>query len=196
MGRHKKYSRNIAVEKGIALFRKQGYHNTSAADIVDTIGIPKGTFFGMFQTKEEYAIEVLQRYIDNTIEIIDLLLYQNASISASKRISQFYVALSKYYTAEGCAYGCLLNTLTSEVAGYNDAFGTLVRKGHAQILRKIEPCIREAQAAGDFRTDIDSYELTYFIHTSYDGATLKMKGERDEKALAIFLKTLFPLIEN
>lgn len=196
LGRHKKYDRTLAVDKGVPLLRKNGYHNTSAADIVDSIAIPKGTFFGMFKTKEDFGLEVLQQYIDNSLDFMELHLYGNKGISAGKRLQMFYGAVSQCYIDEGCAHGCLLNNLTSEVAGYNDAFSRLAQRGHALIIDKLEPCVEEAQEKGDFRSDIDSYELTYFIHTSFDGAVLKMKGERNEKALKIFMKTIFQLIRK
>lgn len=178
------------------LFRKNGFHNTSAADIVNTLNIPKGTFFGMFNTKEEYVLKVLQQYIDDTIAYMEKTLYQNTKVSAAKRLKLFYSSLSNYFSNEGCAYGCLLNTLTSEVGGYNDAFSQLIKKGHSQFISTLEPCVKEAQSSNEFRSDIDSRELTYFIHTSFDGALIKMKGARNDEALKIFLKTTFKLIEG
>ncbi|MEM9326091.1 MAG: TetR family transcriptional regulator C-terminal domain-containing protein [Bacteroidota bacterium] len=194
MGRHKKYDEQVAIEKGVSLFRENGYHKTSAADIVDMLDIPKGTFFGMFHTKEEYVLKVLQRYIDDTLAFMEKMLYENMKIFAAKRLELFYTALSKYFTDEGCAYGCLLNTLTSEIAGYNDAFSQLIEQGHRQFIDRIEPCVKEAQEAGDFRSELDSRELTYFIHTSFDGAIIKMKGVRNDEALQVFLKTIFKLV--
>lgn len=196
MGRYKKYNEQLAIAKGVSLFRKNGYHHTSAADIVDTLDIPKGTFFGMFNTKEEYVLEVLQHYIDDTLAYMEKILYGNTTVPPSNRLQLFYKSLSSYFTNEGCAYGCLLNTLTSEIGGYNDAFSQLIRKGHAQFIDKIEPCVREAQDAKEFRSDIDSREMTYFIHTSFDGAIVKMKGVRNDEALKIFLNTIFKLIQS
>ncbi len=196
MGRHKKYNEQLAIEKGVDLFRESGYHNTSAADIVKALGIPKGTFFGMFNTKEEYVLKVLQRYIDDTLTFMDKMLYQNEKDSAANRLKLFYKSLTNYFTDEGCAYGCLLNTLTSEIGGYHDAFSKLIGKGHSQFIDKITPCVKEAQEANDFRSDIDSRELAYFIHTSFDGALIKMKGVRNDEALKIFLNTTFKLIET
>ncbi|MEW7292848.1 TetR/AcrR family transcriptional regulator [Aquimarina sp. 2304DJ70-9] len=195
MGRHKKYDEQLAVDKGVKLFRESGYHNTSAADIVNALDIPKGTFFGMFNTKEEYVLKVLQKYIVDTLAFMDKTLYENTKISAAKRLKLFYASLSNYFSNEGCAYGCLLNTLTSEIGGYNDTFSRLIKKGHSQFIDKLEPCVKEAQEANDFRSDINSRELTYFIHTSFDGALIKMKGVRNDEALQIFLNTTFKLIE-
>jgi len=196
MGRYKKYNEQHAVEKGVSLFRKNGYHNTSAKDIVKTLDIPKGTFFGMFSTKEQYVLKVLQQYIDDTLAFMEKTLYENKKISAANKLKLFYKSLSDYFAEEGCAYGCLLNTLTSEIGGYNDTFSKLIEKGHRQFIDKIEPCVKEAQEAKDFRTDIDSRELTYFIHTSFDGAIIKMKGVRNDEALRIFLNTIFKLIQH
>lgn len=196
MGRHKKYNEQLAIENGVILFRKKGFHNTSAADIVNTLNIPKGTFFGMFNTKEEYVLKVLQQYIDDTLAFMNETLYKNTKVSAAKRLELFYSSLSNYFINEGCAYGCLLNTLTSEVGGYNDAFSQLIKRGHSQFIDTLEPCVKEAQEANDFRSDINSRELTYFIHTSFDGALIKIKGVRNDEALKIFLSTTFKLIKK
>jgi len=195
MARPKKYDHQPAIERGVFLFRSKGYHNTSVADIIETLDLPKGTFFGMFKTKEEYALKVLQQYIDETLLFMSKTLYSNKNISPVERLKVFYRSLSNFFSQEGCAYGCLLNTLTSEVGGYNDAFSKLIEEGHRQFIDKIEPCVKEAQMAKEARTDIDSRELTYFIHTSFDGAIIKMKGVRNDEALEIFLNNIFKLIQ-
>lgn len=194
MGRHKKYNEYDAIEKGVLLFRRRGYHHTSAADIVKTLDIPKGTFFGMFQTKEAYALKVLERYVDDTVHFMDKLFRESETLNPRARLKSFYQNLTIFYTQEGCTNGCLLYNLMSEIAGYNDAFSTLVRKGHTKFIEKIEPCIREGQEKKLFRSDIDSIELTDFIHTSFNGAVIKMKGQRDNAPLRLFLRTVFKTI--
>jgi AcrR family transcriptional regulator len=42
------------------LFASKGYHPTSVADIVDSLGVGKGVFYWYFSSKEELFVEILR----------------------------------------------------------------------------------------------------------------------------------------
>lgn len=48
------------MEHGAALFAQRGYHPTSVADIVESIGVGKGVFYWYFSSKEELFVEILR----------------------------------------------------------------------------------------------------------------------------------------
>ena len=194
MGRNKKYDTDLLIQNGIELFRKKGFHNTSSEDIVQTLGIPKGSFYGIYKTKENFGVRALEQYVEDTLQFMDKMLYQNRIKSPLKRLTLFYKSLSEFFTQEGCAYGCLLNNCSLELAGYNNSFREAIKEGHKRFINKIEPCVREAQEKGELITHVESWDLTYLMHTSFDGAIVKMKGSGNSDALNIFLNNFFKLI--
>ena len=54
--------RGKLVEAALETFQQRGFNGSSVQDIVDEAGVPKGSFYNHFKTKESLALEVLGRY--------------------------------------------------------------------------------------------------------------------------------------
>src|ERR1700704_3232231 len=52
--------RDQLMECGARLFAENGYHPTSVADIVASLGVGKGVFYWYFASKEELLCEILR----------------------------------------------------------------------------------------------------------------------------------------
>ena len=48
------------MEHAAGLFAERGYHPTSVADIVESLGVGKGVFYWYFSSKEELLVEILR----------------------------------------------------------------------------------------------------------------------------------------
>ena len=58
------------LETGIQLFAKNGYNGTGIKEIVEAVGIPKGSFYNYFKSKEEFTVEIIGFYSDTlTLQI-------------------------------------------------------------------------------------------------------------------------------
>ena len=49
------------VREALALFRRQGYHKTTMADVAGACGLLKGSLYHYFPSKEALALAVMQR---------------------------------------------------------------------------------------------------------------------------------------
>jgi|SRR5690242_17509660 AcrR family transcriptional regulator len=52
--------RSQLMDRAAALFAERGYHPTSVADIVSSLGVGKGVFYWYFSSKEELLVEILK----------------------------------------------------------------------------------------------------------------------------------------
>lgn len=50
------------IQAGIEIFSAKGYYNTHIADIVELVGIAKGTFYLYFKSKKELFIALIKRF--------------------------------------------------------------------------------------------------------------------------------------
>lgn len=55
-------------QKSILLFEKQGFSETSIQDIVEALGVTKGTFYYYFTSKEQLLMDIHLGYIDDLLE--------------------------------------------------------------------------------------------------------------------------------
>ena len=51
--------RDLILSKGSAVMTRRGYHGTGVLEIVQAAGIPKGSFYHYFASKEDFALQAL-----------------------------------------------------------------------------------------------------------------------------------------
>lgn len=78
--------RNEILDAAGELFEKKGYDKTTVNDILDKIGIAKGTFYYYFKSKEEVMDSIVMRFIQIGVEAAK-------AIAGSKEFN----ALDKFY---------------------------------------------------------------------------------------------------
>ncbi len=80
---------DFLLDKGIALLWSKGYNATSVNDIVKEADIPKGSFYFYFKSKEDFAVQAIERYFNMQLGPA-LEILQNKSVSPKQRILNFY----------------------------------------------------------------------------------------------------------
>ena len=68
--------KNELLDIAQALFYKNGYENTSIANVIDAVNIAKGTFYHYFKSKSELLDQIIDRIATNITNIIDKVLEQ------------------------------------------------------------------------------------------------------------------------
>jgi len=63
--------RNEILDKAQELFYTKGYKQTSIRDIIDGVGIAKGTFYHYFSSKIQLLDELIERMLGQTIEMVE-----------------------------------------------------------------------------------------------------------------------------
>src|ERR1700743_1038049 len=56
-------TRENLIAVGLELMRKHGYGATGVQEILNAAGVPKGSFYHHFGSKEEFTTAVLERYV-------------------------------------------------------------------------------------------------------------------------------------
>src|SRR5699024_4810530 len=56
------------VEQSIRLFETKGFSETSIQDVVEALGVTKGTFYYYFKSKQELLTQIHLTYIENLLD--------------------------------------------------------------------------------------------------------------------------------
>src|SRR5438132_12166657 len=67
MGRLKQFDPDVAVSSAMDLFWRQGYGATTPAELVDALGIGKGSLYNTFESKHALFEQALRRYGDERV---------------------------------------------------------------------------------------------------------------------------------
>src|SRR6478609_33724 len=82
MGRHKQFNPDLAVASAMDLFWRQGYGATTPAELVDALGIGKGSLYNAFESKRALFERALRRYGDERVAGLLTVLNQPGPVRA------------------------------------------------------------------------------------------------------------------
>ena len=186
---NKKYDINEILYVGRNLIRTQGYHNTGINDLLKASGIPKGSFYNFFESKEDFVLKALDQYGDANVEWMESFL-KNKALSPKKRLQAFYEDTIRVnqHPDEACSHGCLINNMSVEVAGINQNLADATNYHYTRLLRLLAGCLQEGQESGEIRNDYSAEELAEYMHTNFFGALSRMKSTREITPLKRALK--------
>ncbi|MGO4328211.1 TetR family transcriptional regulator C-terminal domain-containing protein [Cupriavidus sp. 2TAF22] len=178
------------VDAALEVFQAQGFNASSVQDLTEAAGVPKGSFYNHFESKEELALEALSVYVSqHGIEIL-----RDQKYEPLERMKRHFRANWKVVRERGYRSGCLLGSLSSEMADSHEAarveFANYYRGWSAEIAR----VIGEAQATGVISDLIDRQVLGRFVLNAWQGALIRAKVSKDEEAFKDFLAVIFGVI--
>ena len=169
--------RRRLLEAGLNLVHTRGFAASGVKDITDAAGVPKGSFYAYFPSKEALSAAILEHYwSDIEARLLPIL---DADGSAQERITRFFHALADEHEAGDFLLGCLIGNLSLELGGFSEpARAELVR-----ILDRwneaLTACLRSGQGdAGGIRADLDAVELAALLVEAWEGAALRGKVTR------------------
>jgi len=189
-----KHKKEDIIAKGSELIRTRGYHNVGINDILKTCGIPKGSFYNFFTSKEQFAIEILNVYGENSKKMIQQFLIFKSELSPLTRIESFYSMLIDANSAEKFRGGCLLNTLSQEMGMLSDEIAMTADKNFLQWLEVIGQCVKEGQDQKEITNEFSATDLAAFLHTGFFGTFPRMKVSRSNEYSRKWLNMTIDLI--
>jgi TetR/AcrR family transcriptional regulator, transcriptional repressor for nem operon len=169
--------RRRLLEAGLDLVHARGFAASGVKDITDVAGVPKGSFYAYFPSKEAFATAILDHYwSDIEARILPLL---DAEGTAHERITRFFRALADEHEAGDFLLGCLVGNLSLELGGSSEP----VRAELVRILGRwddaLAAAVRSGQdRSGEIRTDLKAEELALLLIEAWEGAALRGKVTR------------------
>ena len=182
-------TRNVVLNAGSKLFIERGFSACGVQDITDAAGVPKGSFYNHFKSKEALAAEVLAEYGKGTT---DRSILSNRKLPPLARLKKHFAALNDHFSQ--CHDGCLVGKFMAEVSADTPQIRNELLKVLTLWGEQISAVIAEGQQEGSIRSDLKASELANFLIDSYEGAILRTRVERNPAALKAFVKVVFSSI--
>ena len=165
------------LDEGIALFSEHGFHGIGLKELLSRVGIPKGSFYHYFESKEDFGARVVSHYADRfRSQLADLLNEKDGN--ALERIRHFVDRAAERFEDAGCLHGCLLGTLGAEISDTAEACRRTLASSFEALVGDFEAILAKGQTEGCVRRDIAASDLADLLVNSLEGALLRMKVDR------------------
>jgi len=175
------------IRSGMELLTERGYSATGIDSILKPAGIPKGSFYHYFASKDQFVIEVIRAYAEFFRRLLDTHL-GNQTLHPLDRISAFMQAATEGMARFNFRRGCLLGNLGQEMNALPEHFRFEIESVFADWESRLNECLLEAQSDGSIPASTDTAALAYLFWVGWEGAVLRAKLERSERPVTLFSK--------
>lgn len=186
----KQDTKSLMLDHGVRLMLGSGYHHTGIHDVLAAAGVPKGSFYHHFKNKEDFGLQVVDRYADDGYAEIDRVLSDKQQ-PPLVRLQHLFEESRADFERRFCRDGCLLGNLGQEVADINETFRNRIKSHFDRWTARIALCLDEAVMSGDLSTDVDTTMLAGTVLDAYEGALLRMKVVKSTAPIQAFLDVYF-----
>ncbi|MEZ4867920.1 MAG: TetR/AcrR family transcriptional regulator [Caldilineaceae bacterium] len=172
------------LDRAQQLFYRQGYDQTSIQEIIDVVGIAKGTFYHYFGSKIDLLDELIERILAQTIQSVTPVV-EAADRDALTKFQQLFRTIESWKVENKEFFLGILHTFYREE---NMIFRQKVKAASIRaMIPLLTPVIRQGVDEGVFTTpdpdDIGEIIMT-IVHTLAETAALLiLTTARDQAVL-------------
>jgi len=176
---------------GIALFSERGFHGTGIKEIVDMAGVPKGSFYNYFTSKEDFAAEIIRHYAEQNAVNWKSYIEQGPEENALQLLRNCFELIIRYHENSPLKTGCLIGNLSGELAETSEVCRVNLKSAMDSWCQELAYHISRAQEQGFVRTDISAEELAILFWNAWEGSLLRMKIENSTDPVHRCLDLIF-----
>ena len=177
--------RSRLIAAGTSLFLRYGVNASGVKDIAELAGVPKGSFYSYFASKDKFVVCVLDVHWAELERGIGPLLADRRH--PLERLKAYFRAIADEHERDEFMLGCLIGNLGLELAGSSPVV--------AERLREIL-CWWEGQLAAVL-ADIDGHgsrEVAALIIEAWEGAVFRAKTDASRIPLTRFEAVTLPML--
>jgi TetR/AcrR family transcriptional repressor of nem operon len=178
------------LEVGRRVFLERGYTNAGLDALLHEAGVPKGSFYHYFGSKEEFGLQVIDGFARNCEAWMDQTLGDH-SIPPLERLRRHFEGTIERLAHQECRNGCLVGRLSQEMADQSEALRERFERIFSDWTERLADCLREARDAGEIAGDLDAHQVAEFWMNGWQGAILRAKTARSTAPLTNFLEVMF-----
>jgi TetR/AcrR family transcriptional regulator, transcriptional repressor for nem operon len=170
------------LETGTRLILGKGFSAVGLAEILGTAGVPKGSFYHYFRSKEQFGIELVEHYFTLYLARLEAL-FQDESLTLTERLMTYWSRWHQLYREGSCEEQCLVVKLSAEVADLSEPMRQVLLAGTQAIVARLADILARASTAGELQLPDTPRAIAEELYQLWLGASLLTKLRRDDSAL-------------
>ncbi|MED5296439.1 MAG: TetR/AcrR family transcriptional regulator [Pseudomonadota bacterium] len=178
-------ARAALIASGLETLTEHGYLGAGLEGILKRAGVPKGSFYHYFASKEAFGQAVMERYASYFAGKLERHL-EDASQPPLARLLAFAEDAKAGMARHGYRRGCLVGNLGQEAAGLPSHYREWLIETLADWQQRLAACLEEARQRGDIAGDSDCMLLAEAFWIGWEGAIMRARLERGPRPIDVF----------
>ncbi len=180
VGRPRQFDRDEALEKAMDTFWTKGYEAASVQDLLNAMGINRGSMYDTFGDKHALFAAAFDHYIEMQSGQLASVLESPGSPLGNVRNMLDWVSR---VATDGQQRGCMVTNSIVELASCDpmvaDVLGSVFERMGANVRRTLDRAVEAGEMAGNANTRAQ----TRFVMATVQGLTVLGKSGRTRKEL-------------
>jgi TetR/AcrR family transcriptional repressor of nem operon len=190
---NKSITREQLLETGMQVMLEKGYSNAGIQEILNRCDVPKGSFYYYFESKEEFALEIINHFDrEFTARVLRCLCNkQSSELSPLQRLHAFCQCNKESLAQSQCRKGCLVGNLSQEMADQSETLRRRLEQIMEQWRNLFAACIEEGQRIGEIKNDYNAADMAELFLSGWEGAMMRAKSTKTLEPIDAFVRVMF-----
>ena len=192
MARIKTFDPTSVIDRAMQLFWRQGYEATSVQELVDALGIGRGSLYDTFGDKHTLFLASLDRYSEMVFSALMPPLQAEGPVRDA--LQQVLMRVLDLATAPSHPPGCLMTNTLAELGLRDTDVAQRILLNYRQLESALITVLRRGQETGEIAVRHTAPALARFLLTTMQGLRVLAKAQPDrallEEVVSVALTTL------
>lgn len=183
-------TRELMLRAGLAFLTEKGFASSGLDEILHSVGIPKGSFYHHFASKEAFGLALIERYGDYFARKLDRH-FSNTTLAPLTRLQAFIDDAQTGLLRFGFRRGCLIGNLGQEAGSLPPSYAVHLQAVLADWQNRLRGCLEAACASGQIAAHTDCTQQAAYFWIGWEGAVMRARLEHSNAPLQLFAQMFF-----
>lgn len=175
---HSNEIRDHILATGQRIMAGKGFSAVGLNEILTDAGVPKGSFYHYFSSKEAFGVDMLARYFDDYLAELDATL-SLPGLTMAQRLMNYWQLWRESQSFSDCQGKCLAVKLGAEVADLSDSMRGTLQTGTAGIIARLADALEAGVEEGSLSIDDKPSRVAESLYQLWVGASVMVKIVRN-----------------
>ncbi|MBF6636418.1 TetR/AcrR family transcriptional regulator [Rouxiella silvae] len=175
---HNNEVREHILATGQRIMAGKGFSAVGLNEILKDAGVPKGSFYHYFDSKEAFGVDLLARYFDDYLAELDTTLSQ-PGLNMSQRLMNYWQIWKESQSFSECQGKCLAVKLGAEVADLSENMRLTLEAGTSGIISRLAEALESGVVEGSLAIDDKPGKVAESLYQLWVGASVMVKIVRN-----------------
>lgn len=176
------------LDVGQRIMAAKGYSAVGLNEILATAGVPKGSFYHYFGSKDAFGEAMLEGYFADYLAELDQVLAL-PGLTSAQRLMRYWAIWQETQSFQDCQGKCLAVKLGVEVADLSEAMRTVLKRGTTGIIDRLAQAIEQGVADGSVTVSGAPYATAQSLYQLWVGASVMVKITKSVQPFETALST-------
>lgn len=175
-------TRQTILDTAERLMAQKGYSAVGLTEVLSTAGVPKGSFYHYFSSKDAFGEAMLQKYFTDYLAHMDRII-ATPGTGPAEQLMTYWQQFYDKQSIDDCQGRCLVVKLAAEVADLSEPMRLTLQQGTAGIIDRLERMLTAGVEDHSIPLQVTPGLAASSLYSAWVGASVLAKVNRSPEHL-------------